>query len=586
MKKRLRSIALLLAFAITGTSAAIPGAVSVTYASGEGEEAGSNNAGPVEKNNTQSEPNVTAGAAVSDEAGGAAQAKSSVLQLDGAVSDNISDNNYSVYGSVVNSYLTENSDGTFTRVECLPDSVVIETYRADGTRTDSKTLEKKMSLFGGFFSGSNANYIVYGQPNESESDSTEVLCFTMYDKQWNWVADVRASGINTYIPFEAGSLRMAETDGRLYIYTCHEMYKSEDGFNHQANMTFVFNESESGLLPEQAYFGILNIAQAGYVSHSFNQFIQTDGTYVYRVDHGDAHPRAVSLTRCSVNGRITSVKYTLPLQIGGQTGDNGTGVSVGGFELSKDACLITGNSVKQGSDFAGTSGQRNIFVTATSKDLSHTDTVWVTSYSGENVTVRTPQLVKINDNQFLLMWEEYDNGTENVVTKMAALDGNGKLTSDIASCSLPLSGCQPLYCADGMVRWYVTDDSAPVLYTIDPNDLGSLAGLQLIREEDEVPQIGKTEKVAAAPAKAKGTVKVTWSGVSNASGYNIRYSYSKKMKNPKIVSVKNASTVSKKIKGLKSGKYLYVQVQAYMDNEGTLTEGEWSDVVKSSRKIK
>lgn len=36
-------------------------------------------------------------------------------------------------------------------------------------------------------------------------------------------------GANTQIPFEAGVLRMAEMDGKLYIHTCHQMYFSSDG---------------------------------------------------------------------------------------------------------------------------------------------------------------------------------------------------------------------------------------------------------------------------------------------------------------------------------------------------------------------
>lgn len=80
------------------------------------------------------------------------------------------------------------------------------------------------------------------------------------------------------------------------------------------------------------------------MSHSFNQFVQADKNYLYRADHGDANPRVVSITRCSLGGKITDVDYTLPLEIGGGYRANDTGVSVGGFELSSDSCLIAGNS--------------------------------------------------------------------------------------------------------------------------------------------------------------------------------------------------------------------------------------------------
>lgn len=388
-------------------------------------------------------------------------------------SDNASYNNYMTWGKVVNSYLAENSDGTLTRVEHTSGSIVAETYDANtGALRSTHTLQKELGLFGGFFNGSDYYYIVYGQKNSAEQDSEEVLRVVKYARDWSRAGSVSVYGANTYIPFDAGSLRMTETDGRLYIYTCHEMYQSSDGYHHQSNMTYVVNENAMSI--EQSYYGVMNIAQAGYVSHSFNQFIQTDGTYVYRVDHGDAYPRAVSLTRCVAGGRITSVQYALPLQIGGATGVNATGVSVGGFELSSDSCLIAGNSVPQGNAFNGTSGQRNIFITVTSKDLSHTDTVWLTAYSGGTITVRTPQLTKTGENQFLLMWEEYNNDTRDTVTKVASIDGHGELTADIVFCRLPLSDCKPIFCSDGIVRWYVTDNSSPRLYAVNPYGLDTL----------------------------------------------------------------------------------------------------------------
>lgn len=54
------------------------------------------------------------------------------------------------------------------------------------------------------------------------------------------------------------------------------------------------------------------------------------------------------------------------------------------------------------------------------------------------------------------------------------LDGNANLTSKIVSCSMPLSECKPVSFANGLVRWYVTDKSSPVLYSINPYDLESI----------------------------------------------------------------------------------------------------------------
>lgn len=45
-------------------------------------------------------------------------------------------------------------------------------------------------------------------------------------------------GANTTEPFEAGSLRMAQSGDLLFVRTCHEMYALSNGEIHQANVTF------------------------------------------------------------------------------------------------------------------------------------------------------------------------------------------------------------------------------------------------------------------------------------------------------------------------------------------------------------
>ena len=100
----------------------------------------------------------------------------------------------------------------------------------------------ELPLFGGCYVGDEYNYVVLGQTNGLENDETEVLRIIKYDKDWKRVAYCPVAGINTVIPFNAGSLRMSEADGKLYIHTCHTMYKTSDGLNHQANMTFVLDE--------------------------------------------------------------------------------------------------------------------------------------------------------------------------------------------------------------------------------------------------------------------------------------------------------------------------------------------------------
>ena len=76
----------------------------------------------------------------------------------------------------------------------------------------------------GFYSGSDHNYFVFGQANPNDSDEEEVMRIVKYSKDFPRIGAVSVYGANTNIPFEAGSLRMTETAGKLYCHTCHEMY--------------------------------------------------------------------------------------------------------------------------------------------------------------------------------------------------------------------------------------------------------------------------------------------------------------------------------------------------------------------------
>lgn len=85
----------------------------------------------------------------------------------------------------------------------------------------------------------------------------------------------------------------------------------------------------------------------------------------------------------------------------------------------------------------------------------------------------------------------------------------------------------------------------------------------------------------------KKSIKVKWKKQSKkfSSGYEIRYSTSKKMKNAKKKVIKGASKASAKIKGLKAGKKYYVQVRVFKKTDGKTYYSAWSkkQVVKTKK---
>ena len=258
---------------------------------------------------------------------------------------------------------------------------------------------------------------------------------------------------------------MVQYDDILYVRSCHQMYNT-----HQANISLCIQISNMKLTQELT--GVYNLGWNGYVSHSFNQFVLTDGSDLLAVDHGDAYPRSVVMIRYSNKagnpsafGGNQSVSV-LPIPGSGAY----TGVSVGGFETSNTAYLTAGNSVDLTPSTFNTGGVRNIFVTSTLKDnftKEGNNIHWITNYKNKNeASVTTPHLVKISGSEFMVLWGE---GAQ---VKCVLLNAAGEPTTGIYSYDGALSDCKPIV-DDGKLIWYYTNADAPVFCELNISDVRS-----------------------------------------------------------------------------------------------------------------
>lgn len=424
-------------------------------------------------------------------------AAGSITQAEGKDTTNELDTSYYYYDNqskIVDSYLYESGENTLTRVEYTESELIAEDIdMSTGKLLKSRTLEMSLPIFGAFYAGKDYNFVVTGQNNPDESNDVKILSVTRYSKDFKSSKTVGLYGRNTSIPFCAGSCKMTEAGGKLYIHTCHQMYVSKDGLNHQANMSYVLDEATMAF--EQEHYKVGSSSEAGrisnafgYASHSFDQFIVTDGEAVYAYDHGDAYPRALRLHKYTLSdGRLS---YTNLVNIPGSIGDNYTGVLTGDVELSKDNVLI---GVKMADMSSGSldnyTDLKDIYIIVMPKSGIGGSTspklVNLTNYTGKDQSSASslrqnsaPKMVKINDNKFIVMWQEcvgsskwwIDTVTDKV-TKIAVIDGSGKLIGSVMESSeITLSDCDPILCSDGKVRWYAASGGAPVLYAIDPND--------------------------------------------------------------------------------------------------------------------
>lgn len=330
--------------------------------------------------------------------------------------------------------------------------------------------------------------------------------------------------VNTTEPFCAGSCRFAELNGDLYVRTCHKMYKSGDGLNHQASAFFRIRMSDLTVLEKQT--GVSSIRH-GYMSHSFNQFLAEKNGKIYACDHGDAYERAIAIMRfdTGITGKYTAVGRALEFY--GKIGNNYTGATLGGFAVSDTHCISIGNSVRQTRDGVKKS-VRNIYVSAMEDTDINVDAMtrrekidamrqgltlangvvdfaWITNYSSNGKrTAGDSKLVPIDKGRYLLLWEEERNGEvcEYECTHYVFLDGSGKKTSEIKTIYAPLSDCQPIVSGNYVV-WYVTTGMETIFYKL-PVDGSKIS---LPKKNEKFTKDGIIYQVTKS-GTSKGEVKV------------------------------------------------------------------------------
>ena len=384
--------------------------------------------------------------------------------------------NYSVWSRPVTSYLYVRDDGNLTRVEYDSDSasVAVEVYEADGTLLNAKTLPCELPLFGGFYAGSAYNYLIFGQENPRESASLPVIRVVQYSRDFRRLGEVELSGINTTIPFDAGSLRCAELGKLLYVITSHQMNRSSDGLCHQANLMFSVDQEDLRITSKN--YAVSNLS-TGYVSHSFNQFITVDEGQVVTLNHGDAYPRGMALCRADADetvfsGIYGSVQGRTLMTFPGAAGANATGASAGALEASDSAYLAAVNTVDTASADVSYGRVRNVAVLAAPKDgfpSGTVRTIFLSDYpEGGTRSASTPQMVRFSEDRFLVLWEVQTKGTSSSGNQLAYVfvEGNGDPLGSVHTASGALSDCQPVLFG-GSAVWYVTQNSAPVFCRVD-----------------------------------------------------------------------------------------------------------------------
>lgn len=403
-------------------------------------------------------------------------------------------------------YLTA-VQGGYMRVEYDGKDIVVEYFDESFHMTRQGHLSMELDVWGGFYAGADAYYVAEGQYNKDCTDGTEVLRIIKYDFDWNrlgagnilaqdgWEYEIR-------YPFDYSCVSMDEVDGKLYLSTGREGYVDEAvGQGHQGMMLIRMDEQTFDT--EIVY---------GDFWHSFSQYLGHSGTDLFICEQSEGG-RCTMLSRFDTNRTGTdyfnafSERFSV-LDYGG----NRTSAwaipcyaSVDGLAISSDHVLCLGTSIDQSQyDSVTSDTPHNIYLTVTplsDPDAEHSSVRWLTAYSGGGKSFLGVNITKINDNRFMVAWEEKPEDEESIspadegdplstgVLHYLFVDGSGNTVSKEFTARAMVSDCRPVLAGDRIV-YYASKANCLDFYSIDAfsgkfsKNVTRIAGAQITWDYD------------------------------------------------------------------------------------------------------
>ncbi|MCC8044697.1 MAG: leucine-rich repeat domain-containing protein [Clostridiales bacterium] len=366
------------------------------------------------------------------------------------------------------------TDSGYMRVYYNGTNVGVEWYDSSFNLESKKSIAMELSLWGGFYAGKDAYYLVEGQNNTEEDDNAEVIRVIKYDTKWERIgaASITSNpdlfGGEVRYPFNSGCVEFTETNGNLYIVTGHQGYVDASvGQGHQGFLMIkVDTASMTGKIVKCDLW------------HSFAQYVQASDTDLYILEQSEGS-RCTTLKKYNTE---TSESTTVSVLDYGGSRTSAWAIacyaSVDGMALSDDNVLCIGTSIDQSQyESVSSSTSHNIYLTVTPKlDFSEEATTvkWLTDYNGDGKSFLGVNITRISGNRFMVSWEESDTAstasTDDCLSGSTLhyvfIDGNGNKISKEYKQSMPVSDCQPIVNGSEVV-YYASNENMVNFYSIN-----------------------------------------------------------------------------------------------------------------------
>lgn len=298
------------------------------------------------------------------------------------------------------SFLYINEKGGLTRVERTGTDLIVEDFDSAFRMLSHRYLVNMAQGVGGFYAGQDYNFLLRVSLKEG---SGTALCVDKYSKDWNLLQTAILQNAN--ISSIGDAYEFSEKNGMLFIHGARTMSDGK-ARGHQACISLTVRISDMTVVDS-----FHEVGASGYVSHSLDGWKiladQEDNVVMFEV--GDGYPRAPVFHRlkgyAATADHSAQVERVKLFDIPGASGDNYTGVEVGGLEETRNYYVLAYRANRALPDAIVPYGPNYSYLTFISKSDLSIKTVRLTS--PEETTF--PRLVSTGLDGGYALWRDTKN---------------------------------------------------------------------------------------------------------------------------------------------------------------------------------
>ncbi len=361
------------------------------------------------------------------------------------------------------SYIYLNEDGTYS-VITASDRLYVQVRSADFKPVSQASFFISGSKFAGYYYDGKNHYII--SANDRESDRTQLYIIDKYNEQG------KKKGKSTIITAAKNNVDKTVVSGGLEIVRNGNILSMLDSvdFKKESNLgtqgciiiNYDIQHMTASILNEKHRIRFedhkTDNSLKSYLAYGQENFLAR----CYR-DLNSIVMKGVDFT----NEEKAGEAYMFKTFESKKSADNG--ITLDGFDASKTNYIVAGTSVTQDANFEKNK-DKNVFISTVSKTQIQSNLVrtkFITEYKeADGVDITNQQLVKVDDDNFILLWQE-KRGT-NTTVKYVSISGNADVGKVKEYKNGVLSNCKPIY-NEGKLVWFSVDKNgnAPKFYEIN-----------------------------------------------------------------------------------------------------------------------